>query len=244
MRVFLAIGLAAAAMLATASTAAAYHETDDLRCNGTYTGLAVEDVTVPTNGVCVLIDSSVIGKVRVKQDAYFEASDSTVAGRIESDRATTVFVHDGSIVGRGIRAKRTQQVLAFDSTIVRGDLRIERTPQDFGKINVCGMRVYRGDIDVERSGSDILIGDPLTAGCAGNTVKYGDIEVERNFTDVELTVRGNTVGDDLIVTDNKGPSDKVVADNKGGDRLRCRDNRSPFSASNNTGWNRKEGQCA
>jgi hypothetical protein len=103
----------------------------------------------------------------------------------------------------------------------------------------------QGNINVERSGRDILVGDPLADGCPGNVVKRGDIEVEDNFTDVELVVRGNNIWrGDLDVKRNEGPSAKFVQNNEGGGRLDCRGNDAPFTASGNTGWDRMKGQCA
>jgi hypothetical protein len=110
---------------------------------------------------------------------------------------------------------------------------------------VCGNTVD-GRIEVKDSADDILIGDPLTIGCAGNTVlNHHRIRVEDNFVNVEMVIRGNTIqGGDLEVNDNKGPADKFVQDNKGGYALECHNNSSPFTASGNTGFKRSEGQCA
>ena len=88
------------------------------------------------------------------------------------------------------------------------------------------------------------MGDPQAVDCAGNTVSQGDVEIERNFTDVEFVVRGNTIAGDLEVNRNTGPVEKFVEDNVGGDELECERNEEPFTASNNTGWRVEEGQCA
>ena len=59
---------------------------------------------------------------------------------------------------------------------------------------------------MRRSGTDVLIGDPLAVGCRGNVVKRGDIMVARNFTLVEFVLRGHTIKrGDLEVTNNTGP---------------------------------------
>ena len=99
-----------------------------------------------------------------------------------------------------------------------------------------------GDIEVTNSASDILVGDPVSD-CGGNTLTNGDIELHRNFTEVEFVVRGNTVSDDLEVIRNKGPVEKVVEDNDGGDDLECYGNDEPFTVSGNTGWAERKGQC-
>ena len=93
-------------------------------------------------------------------------------------------------------------------------------------------------------GTDILIGDPLTEGCRGNLVRRGDIVVTRNFTDIEFVIRGNTLKKgDLYVVRNNGPALKLVDANRGGRRLTCRIN-SSLTASRNTDWARRAGQCA
>jgi hypothetical protein len=61
---------------------------------------------------------------------------------------------------------------------------------------------------------------------------------------VELTVRGNTISrGDLTVRRNGGPAAKIVEGNAGGGRLDCKSNALPFSAAQNTGWDRVTGQC-
>jgi hypothetical protein len=109
---------------------------------------------------------------------------------------------------------------------------------------VCGITV-QGGIEVEDSGRDILVGDPLADDCAGNVVKRGDVVIEDNDTDVELVVRGNTIKrGDLKVRHNTGSADKFVQDNVGGDDLSCKGNTANFTVSGNTGWDKRLGQCA
>jgi hypothetical protein len=111
-------------------------------------------------------------------------------------------------------------------------------------VQICGNTVRRGNIEVRRSGTDILIGDPLAIGCRGNVVKRGDVKVTRNFSLIEFVLRGNTIKrGDLDVTNNTGPTPKLVQDNIGGGRITCNRN-TLLTASGNTGWSRKLGQCA
>jgi hypothetical protein len=193
-----------------------------------------KDVVVPPAGVCRLIRSTVTGSVTVKAMAYFEASDTAVAGSVEARRAQTVFVRDRSSVRRGISTFGTRQVFAFDSAVTRGSLEVEDTPRLFGRVNVCGMRVAR-DLRVVESGSDILVGDPEAVDCAGNAVR-GDAKISRNRVRVELVVRDNRIGGDLTVSSNTGSAGKLVEDNSGGGRLTCSENQEPFRAAANTGW--------
>jgi hypothetical protein len=237
-RLLLLSGIVLTGMLAIASSAQARDEAAE--CNGSATGLTIKgDLVVPSGGSCRLNDSTVRGDVRVRSGAYFQATDSTIRGDVYAKRAQTVFIDGGSDVRGNIGTYRTSQVFLFDST-TNGNIDVYRADD---RVHVCGMTV-QGGIEVERSGTDILIGDPQTIDCAGNLVKRGDIEVENNFTDVELIVRGNTIlRGDLEVKNNDGPSDKYVQDNVGGDDVSCRGNDSPFVASGNTGWDKLLGQC-
>ena len=83
-------------------------------------------------------------------------------------------------------------------------------------MQICGNTVRKGNIEVRRSGTDVLIGDPLAVGCRGNVVKRGDVMVTRNFSLVEFVLRGNTImRGDLRVTNNTGPTPKFVQNNSG-----------------------------
>jgi hypothetical protein len=240
-----AFAVCAVASLSMASSALGHHNSPPppFTCNGTFTGATINNnVVVPDNGVCILIASTVNGNVSVKKNAYFEASASTINGSITSFRSTTVYVHDGT-KSKSINAFLTQQVFAFDSTITSGSLTVIGSPISNGQINSCGMNVQNGNINVFFSGTDILIGDPLTVGCAGNTVN-GEVNVSANYVQVELVVRGNTISDDLALFYNRGPAGKFVEANIGGDELVCKGNSSPFTAAANVGWQEKKGQCS
>ena len=238
-RTLLAGVLLAVALTATTSTASA---STTFTCDGTFTGGTYDRVSVPSNGTCTLIDATVTGSVTVKSKAYFEADSTDVGGTIYGLLAQTVFVHDGSVLGGGISTVGTTQVLAFDSSVTGGSIRVLLTSPANGQVNVCGMTVSR-DVSVLFSGTDILIGDPLTLDCAGNNVG-GDVNVVANHVTIELVVRGNTIADDLTVSFNRGPADKFVESNTGGDELECKHNAAPFTAAANVGWNAQEGQCS
>ncbi len=89
-----------------------------------------------------------------------------------------------------------------------------------------------------------MVGDPVDSDCAGNTVQTGSVSLLTNYAGVRLTVRGNTIQGDLTVTATKGSSDKAVEGNAGGQTLSCSGNSLPFSATGNTGWQQRKGQCA
>jgi hypothetical protein len=231
------VGVAMTAALAIVSPAAAQR---DFRCDGTFTGAVYEDVIVPRGAACKLVDSTVVGDIRAQRGAYLQTTGTAVRGNVTGRGAQTIFVDTASRIFGRVVGNRTIQVYIYNSTVIRG-IEIVRASE---AVQICGTTVFKGDVSVERSGRDILIGDPLTPDCAGNYVRSGDLEVERSFTDIEFVIRGNTVRrGNLEVLRNTGPVPKFVEDNRGGNRLVCRDNGAPFAAADNTGWDRRLGQC-
>ena len=225
----------------------------DFRCNGVFKGKSYDGVVVPRGGACTLIDSTVDGDVRAPKNAYFQATRTVIRGDVEGEEAQTIFIDTGSRVSGSVEAEKASQFFVFNSTVME-DIEPNRTRH---VVQICGNTVRRGNIEVRRSGpskvdplslwpgTDILIGDPLTAGCRGNVVKRGDIIVSRNFADIEFVIRGNTVKrGNLEVLKNSGPVQRIVEANIGGDRLTCRENSRRLTVAGNTGWSRKLGQCA
>jgi hypothetical protein len=226
------------AVLAVASPAAAR---DTFTCNGVFAGATYDDVVVPRDGECTLQNATVKGNVKAPVGAYFQATGTAIGGSVQADGAQTIFVDTGSKVSGGIRANRTAQVFIYNARVA-GNIDVKRSS---ATVQVCGTTVTKGDISVERSSTDILIGDPDAMGCAGNIVKRGDLELEKNFTVIEFVVRGNKITKgDLEVIGNTGPVRKIVEDNLGGEVLRCSGNGGSFVARGNKGWERKQGQCA
>jgi hypothetical protein len=233
------LGMAVVAVLAMSSSAAASSTT----CNGTLVGQTISgDLVVPADGVCIIDNTTVGGDVKVGKGGYFQSTNNSKIGDdVQGRGALVVFIDSGTTVGDDVEVTDTPQALVFDSTI-GGHIEISRSSE---QVNICGNTVD-GRVQVRNSERDILIGDPLTVGCGGNTVLNGHrIRVEDNSVDKELTIRGNDIqGGDLEVNDNSGAAGKAVENNKGGYALECRGNETPFTASGNTGWDRKEGQCA
>jgi hypothetical protein len=229
MRKSLVVTAVLATALVAASPAAAKKS---FQCNGTYTDVSVKSVLVPANGACHLIDSTVKGKVTALEGSYFQATGTRVGGNVRGKGAQTIFVEAHSTVGGSVRADKAVQVFLFDSK-VRHDIAVKGATD---QVDICGMTVRKGNIDVRNSGTDILVGDPQAVDCAGNLVKKGNVRVRGNVTDVELVVRGNTIRGNLRVTGNTGPSDKFVQGNTGGKKLVCTGNSEPIDCSGNTGW--------
>jgi hypothetical protein len=210
------------------------------KCDGTFSGKTVKNVVVQRGDSCTLMHSSVKGKVRVLKGAYFQATDTSIRRDVRGDKAQTLFIDTGTTVGGSIRATRTIQVFVFNAT-VGGAVSVKRATD---KVQICGTTLMRGSISVSRSGTDILIGDPLALDCGGNAVKRGGISVTRSFTDVELVIRSNAIPrGDLRVTGNTGSSAKYVQDNSGGRTLTCTGNDPLFTASGNATWQQQGGQC-
>lgn len=260
----IALGVALIALAASATPAAAA----TFKCTTAVSGGSFDKIVVPTDAICTLENVTVAGDVEVrksttptapttlimrnttvgddvevKRDAFLQMSNSRAGDDVEGENALTVLVDTGSTVGDDIETHRTFQVFVFDSTVVE-DIEVDRTTD---QVFLCGNTVQTGDIEVERSGRDILVGFP-GADCAGNTVLRDDIEMENNFTDVEFVISGNTVADDLEVFNNRGPDDptfdvpKIVENNTGGEDLECEGNEGPVVASGNT-FEDIEGQC-
>ncbi len=229
---FVLFGLLVVAFAALTSPALA----SNTNCSGTLVG-TYDDVTVQQNDSCTLTAAATItGNVSVKQNAYFEADGTSIAGDIKGDKALTIFTHDGASAKK-VEARDTFQVYLFDSSF-SDNVKIEKTTQ---VVNLCGNTVGK-DVEVKKSGQDILIGDPFTIDCAGNSIG-GNLKVEENNTDVELILRGNSVGKDMKVKKNTGPSDKAVEGNTVGETLECKENAPPFTAAGNTAAEFKGGQC-
>jgi hypothetical protein len=239
-RFFVLSGLTLTGMLAIAPIAQARGDRA-AECNRNARGVTIKgDLTVPAGGTCRLVRSTVRGDVKVREGGYFQATKTTVRGDVKTRRGRTLFIEDNSKVKGNVVADGSARAFVFDSTI-GGRIDIARSTV---RVNVCGNTV-RGDIAVQRSGRDILVGDPLAIDCAGNRVTRGDIEVDDNVTDVELVVRGNRLDNGTVrVRRNAGPSVKFVDNNRGDHDLLCIGNAAPFAASGNTGWDRQIGQCA
>jgi hypothetical protein len=234
------VGVVLTLMLAAASPAAAHKGDKTFSCSGIFTGVTYDNVVVPKGAACTLIDSTVAGNVRALERAFFQSTGTAIGGDVVGRKAQTLFVDTGSRVFGSIRTYDVIQAFVFNSRVIR-NIDVDETSE---VVNICGSRVFRGEIEVEESGEDILIGDPQAVDCAGNLVRRGDIELRRNSTDVEFVVRGNTIRrGDLEVLKNKGPVPKFVEDNAGGDDLRCFGNGAPLFASDNTGWDEISGQC-
>jgi hypothetical protein len=211
----------------------------DVECTGELTGITARNLTVPAGSTCVLRDSTVTGQVSVSAASYFQVARTRIAGDVSATDAQTLFLDRRSVVRGSVRAKGVAQVFLFSARVAKS-VKVDHTT---AQVFICGATVERGSIRVLRSTRDIVIGDPGVGGCAGNTVRRGDMSVLWNETDVQLVVSGNRFPrGNLLVAGNFGPSRKVVRGNSGGNHIACEQNSGQFRASKNRRWD--TGVCA
>ena len=210
--------------------------TGNLQCDGTYTGVTLKDVAVPAGGSCTLTDSTVTGNVKAAQGSSFITHGTSMRGNVTADRAARIDI-DGSTVGGAVTTDKAVAVDVTTST-VRADLRVKNA----GTVSICGTTVTEGTLQIEKANGSVIVGDP--AGCAGNQVTRNNLIVRENVITGQLRVRANNLSrGNMEVTKNTGTGDKSVEGNTGVAGLKCSENTPPFSASQNTGWKKREGQC-
>jgi hypothetical protein len=210
----------------------------DVQCTGELIDVTVRNITVPSGATCALRDSEVTGSVSASAGSYFHALHTRIVGDVAGTGAQTLFVDGGSRVNGSVRASRVAQLFLFSSRVRRNVNIDHATDQVF----ICASTVERGSIRVTRSSRSIVIGDPRSGGCGGNSVRRGDMSVLWNTTDVQLVISGNHFPKgNLNVSGNAGPSEKVVQGNAGGTRIACRANAGSFRALKNRRW--KSGAC-
>jgi hypothetical protein len=196
----------------------------DFQCDGSFVGQTFEDVVVPPGKLCVLVESTVRGDIRVKKGAELFTRDNTVGGDIKADEALRVLLRDDH---------------------VEGIIKLERGMAGPGLFDhvVCGAFLPNGSIWVLRNRGAIMVGNPAVS-CAGNTVEQGKIRVEdnRSVDPDELTVEGNTVLETVKVNENRGTGLKTVRANTAGLFVECVDNADPFVGGPNFAP-RHKGEC-
>jgi len=232
---FVLAGVALTALLALSAPAAA----SSTSCNTTLTGATIpDDLVVPANGECIIINSTVGDDVRVGKNAFFQADNSQIGDDVTASKSAGIFINTGTTVGGDIETYKTFTVDVFGAT-VGDDVEVERSGT---AVHICGNDVA-DDIEVTHGVGQVLVGGG-DANCEGNTVGDDVVVSRNNVGESFLIASGNTVADNMDVNHNKGTAPKSVDNNQGGDELECRGNEQPFTASGNTGWNETEGQCA
>jgi hypothetical protein len=225
-------------LVAGPASAAAPDAAVDVQCTGDLVHVTVRNITVPSDATCAVRDSEVTGNVSTSAGSYFQSIRTRIAGDVAGTGAQTLFIDGGSSVLGGVRASRVAQFYLFASR-VRGNVKVDRATD---QVFICGSTVERGSIQVTRSARNIVIGDPRSGDCGGNSIRRGDMSVVRNTTDVQLVISGNRFPrGSLNVSGNTGPSEKIVQGNSGGRRIACRANVGSVRALKNRRW--KSGAC-
>jgi hypothetical protein len=210
----------------------------DTECTGDLVGVTVRNLSVPSGATCAVRDSVVTGTVSASAGSYFQSIRTRVAGDVSGTEAQTLFLDAGSKVQGSVRASRVAQFFLFSSR-VRKNVRVDRATD---QVFICATTVERGSIQVTRSARNIVIGDPRSGGCGGNSVRRGSMSIRQNTTDVQLVISGNRFPmGNLDVSGNTGPSRKIVQGNSGGRRIACKANAGSFRAVKNRRW--KRGAC-
>jgi hypothetical protein len=201
---------------------------DDTRCVGPLTGVH-DNVVVPEGSVCLLTGAVVRGNIKVLQDASLSSFNNEVGGNIEGDKAANVGIF-GNRVGGNI-----------DLVEVRGPGQVI---QNFNvKIFICASTLSDGDVKITKGVGTVAVGAPL-AGCPGNVIEKGSIQVEDTFVPPgeALAIQANEVAEDLQVFKNTGAGLKLVQFNTVGENLQCFENDPPFLGQPNVA-EQAQGQC-
>lgn len=151
----------------------------------------------------------------------------SAAGFTASSGSTCV---SGGTVSGTINVPAGAQVFLLNSTVT-GALNASNARS----ISVCGSTIYGSTTIVSDSGGFVLIGDPVDAGCAANTIN-GNLLLQNNHGGLELG--GNRIGGTVTLSGNSGggalPKNvaPVVESNTIGGGLNCSGD-SPAASDNN-----------
>jgi hypothetical protein len=213
----------------------------NVTCNGTMSNVTTDNVVVPSGGVCRLNFATVKGSVTVEQNAYFEASQTTVLGDLTAANALTVFLRNKTSVAGSVNVVATQQLFVYQASVHGPLSATNAVAPGFGHAQVCGSQLG-GGVEVSGIGPDVLIGDPA-AGCDGNVIT-GPLSVTGSSAATELAVAGNKVAGNISVLNNLGAGPKKVQDNTSTGGLSCLGNDAPFTGEPNGPVVSSIGQCA
>jgi hypothetical protein len=108
---------------------------------------------------------------------------------------------------------------------------------------VCGARLSKGNIAVEKSNGTVAVGSSVAV-CPGNDVAHGNVMVQENLIPAPevLAVDRNTVGGNVQVFKNRGNGMKTVMGNVVRENLQCKENDPPFVGGPNLAGKAEE-QC-
>jgi hypothetical protein len=216
--------LVAAALGAVPSPAFA----GDTRCVGLLVG-TFDNVVVPRNTDCTLAGSIVRGNVKARQGSSLLSNFNQIAGNLEGDHPRWVGSLNDSIGGNFDVVGATGPGFSFMGLSVNAF--------------VCGARLSKGNIAVEKSNGTVAVGSALEA-CPGNDVAHGNIIVQENVIPAPevMAVSRNIVGGNVQVFKNRGDGPKTVMGNVVRENLQCKENDPPFVGGPNLAGKAEE-QC-
>jgi hypothetical protein len=189
---------------------------DDTQCVGTLTG-AHDNVVVPPEAVCFLINATVRGNVKALRGSQLFAFNNTVRGNVEGDKADAVQWNGGSvggtihIVGFPEADPFFVQAISNATILPGGNIQVE-------KLSVGGIQLLN------------------------NNLQKGNIKVEDNNLQFPMLIIGNTVAENIQVFKNRGPGVKQVTGNTAGESIQCKENDPVFIGGPNVAP-KKEGLC-
>jgi hypothetical protein len=206
----------------------------DVQCTGILPPGAYQNVIVPPNGECFILNSVVQGNIKALENSLlFVSGGTTVSGSIQGDKALGVVVANDPPGNRNI---------------VRGNIEIKEGSVAY----VCGAVLPEGSIQVEKINGNVFVGAIACSFAGGGSIlEKGNIKVEDNFIQPAvgfLPPFSLQIGDNLVrrgnlqVFKNRGPGEKVVTNNTIGQALQCFENTPPFLGGPNAAQ-KAEGQC-
>lgn len=227
---------------------------DVTKCDGALTGTH-DNVIVPSGEHCEMAGGTVTGNVLVKSGASLRASASTIAHNVIGTDSAWVCLQLGTQVGGNfmVSGGAAGTTTGFDiSTSVGGNAKVM---QNAGLTFIDAANVG-GNVDVSMNTGTLEI----EFNTIGGNVKIFDNFVPAVYTGgppqpapggcgfpsalvipINMSVANNNIDMSMNVFRNVGPGTKTVVGNTV-ERLRCRDNSSPFVGGPNFA-EKAEGQC-
>lgn len=207
----------------------------DFICVGIFTGV-FDDVLVPPNAFCWLMNSVVNGNVNALENAAIVVQRSQVRGNIHGDNADAMQLTNNRVGGSvhmvqgGRGAFPFFEVLICDTHLPEGNIQVEKT---LGSVGI-GLVPTRPDVIAFCGG-----------GPQGNRLDKGNMKVEDNIILARvqgMDIRLNTIRENLQVFKNVGPGPKFVQNNTAGESVQCKENAAAFVGGPNAAP-RREDQC-
>jgi hypothetical protein len=174
-----------------------------------------DNILVPPGQTCSLANATVLGNVKALENSRLFASNNTIRGNVDGDKADVVQLFGGT---------------------VGGNIQIKEGGNPFGDFDVfVGFTtLFNGNIQIEKMTGESSVFDV--------TLLNGTVKSEENTVFGFFGIQNNNIRQNLQVFKNTGGGPKVVLANVVGDTITCKENAPPFTGGPNTAP-KKEGQC-